>query len=84
MRYVADATRYIYLVASVGCLRLAGRDVDLRPFCYAVFATVEERPFQGRVRGRKWMQASAPVVVFLCDSENGSRGAKAHNSQKDT
>ena len=48
-----------------------------RSLCYAECATVEERPFQGRVR--KWMRtrALAPVVVFLCGAENDSRGAKA-------
>jgi hypothetical protein len=159
MRYVADATRYIYLVASVGCLLPAGRDVDLRPsatpfsppwksgpfraafgdgsgcglqppwscscatprtvheglkpmtpkktldaaleaplfhgtpdvlgdacfldresstytLCSTACATVEERPFEGRVRRRARTRASAPVVVFLCGSENGSRGLK--------
>src|ERR1700678_97599 len=28
-------------------------------------------------------RALAPVVVFLCGSGNDSRGAKAHNPQKD-
>jgi cbb3-type cytochrome oxidase cytochrome c subunit len=39
-------------MGSWGCLLLAGRDIGLRPLCYADCATVEERPFQGRVR--KW------------------------------
>jgi len=53
---------------------LRGETFDLRLFCFADCATVEERPFQGRVRRRARMRALAPVVVFLCSSEDGSRG----------
>jgi len=45
--------------------------------CSAACATVEERPFQGRVNGRKLKRALAPVVVFFCGSRGRFTGAKA-------